>query len=101
MVTQYTFLTIYSLILLRMRNISGKPSRENRNTHFMFNNFFLLTRSLYEIVNTVEPNRPQMAIWRMRIACWVIKATNTHSEFVTHIACQLQQSLQERASVSC
>jgi hypothetical protein len=74
---QYTFLIIYRLILLRMRNISGKPSRENRNTHFMFNNFFF-KRSVYEI-NIVEPDRPQMAIWR--IACWVTKATNTHLEF--------------------
>ena len=23
-----------------------------------------------------------MAIWRMRIACWIPKATNTHSEYV-------------------
>jgi len=23
-----------------------------------------------------------MAIWRMRIACWVIKVTNTHSDYV-------------------
>ena len=26
----------------------------------------------------VEPDRSQMRIWRMRIACWVPKATNTH-----------------------
>jgi hypothetical protein len=25
----------------------------------------------------VEPNRPQMAMWRKRIACWIPKATNT------------------------
>jgi hypothetical protein len=23
-----------------------------------------------------------MAVWRMRIACWIRKATNTHSEYV-------------------
>ena len=27
--------------------------------------------------NMVETDRPRMAIWRMRIACWVPKATNT------------------------
>ena len=32
--------------------------------------------------NIVEPGRPQMTIWRMRIACWIPKATNTHSEYV-------------------
>jgi hypothetical protein len=32
--------------------------------------------------NTVETGRPQMTIWRTRIACWISKATNTHSEYV-------------------
>jgi len=40
-----------------------------------------------------------MAIWRMRIACWVPKATNTHSEYVIRIAFPLQQWLHERSSV--
>jgi hypothetical protein len=36
---------------------------------------------LYEIwINTVEPGRPQMTMWHMRIACWIPKATNTLSE---------------------
>jgi hypothetical protein len=30
--------------------------------------------------NTVQRGRPQMTIWRMRIACWLPKATDTHSE---------------------
>jgi hypothetical protein len=30
--------------------------------------------------NTVEPDRPQMTVWCMRIACWVTKATNTHTQ---------------------
>ena len=41
-----------------------------------------------------------MTIWRMRIACWITKATDTHSEYVlTHIAFPLQQWLHERASI--
>ena len=27
----------------------------------------------------VELGRPQMSIWHMRIACWIPKATNTHT----------------------
>jgi hypothetical protein len=27
-----------------------------------------------------------MAVWRMRIACWIPKRTNTHSEYVLRIA---------------
>jgi len=40
-----------------------------------------------------------MAIWHMRIACWILKATNTHSKYVILTAFPLQQWLQERASV--
>jgi hypothetical protein len=40
--------------------------------------------AVYEIMwkNIVEPNRPQMTIWRMRITCWIAKATDTYSEWV-------------------
>ena len=39
-----------------------------------------------------------MTIWRMYIACWIPKATNTHSQ-VVFIAFPLQQWLQERSSM--
>ena len=41
-------------------------------------------RTVYEIMweNTAERGRGQMTIWRMRISCWIPKATNTHSEYV-------------------
>ena len=29
--------------------------------------------------NIVERCRPQMSVWRMRLACWIPKATNTHT----------------------
>ena len=38
-----------------------------------------------------------MALWRMRVACWIPKAADTHSKCVTLIAFPLQQWLQERA----
>ena len=41
-----------------------------------------------------------MAIWRMRISCWIRKATNTHSEYVITIAFPLQHLLQESPSES-
>ena len=37
---QNTFLIITRSLLLRMRNVSDKGCRENKNTHFLFNNFF-------------------------------------------------------------
>jgi hypothetical protein len=47
----------------------------------------------------VEQGRPQMTIWRMRIACWVTKVTDTHSEYIILIAFPPQQWLQESASM--
>ena len=50
----------------------------------MFRNVFE-NRAVYEIMweNIVVPDRLQMAMRTMRIACSIRKATNTHSEYVT------------------
>ena len=50
--------------------------------------------------NIEERGRPQMTIWLKRIACWISKTTNTHSDYVILIAFPLQNWLHERASVS-
>jgi hypothetical protein len=49
--------------------------------------------------NILERDRPQMTIWRTRIACWRPKSTDTHSENVMLIAFPLQQWSHERASM--
>jgi len=81
-----------------MRNISDESCAEDRITHFMFNNP-PEDRTVYEIMwkNIVEPDRPHITIGRMRIACSIPKATETHSEYVILIAFPLQQWLHERA----
>jgi len=65
--------------------------------------FFFENRAVYEVMweNIVEPDMPQMTIRRMRIACWIPKATDTHSEYVIPVAFPLQQWLHERASLLC
>ena len=73
---------------------------EKHETHVLFfNNFFFLNRAVYEIVweNVVERDRPQMTIRRIRIACWIPKATNTYTGYVILIVSPLQQWLHERA----
>ena len=40
-----------------------------------------------------------MTIWRMRIACWITKATDTRSKYIILIAFLLQQWLHERTSL--
>ena len=56
---------------------------EKKKTHFIFNNSPPPeNRVVYEKMwkNTVERGRPQMTTWRIRFACWVPKATDTHSQ---------------------
>jgi hypothetical protein len=96
---QYEWLIRSRSLLRRMRNVSDKRCRENQNKNFMFDNPFSERRAVYEIMlkNTVEPERSQMTIRRMRIACRIHKATNIHSEYVILIAFSLQQWLHARA----
>ena len=65
----------------------------------MLNNLFPEDRAVYELMwkNVVEPDRPQMTIRRMRCACWIPKATDTHSEYVILGAFRRQQCLRGRA----
>jgi len=76
-----------------MRNVADENSKEI-NTHFMFYVTFLSENcAVYEIMrkNGVESGRTQITIWRMRCACWITKARETHSQYVILIAFPLQQ----------
>jgi len=77
----YTFFLSYiARFFLEWEHFSDKCCKESQNTRFVFSNFFLDNRAGYEIMwkNIVECGRPRMTIWRLRIACWLPKATNTH-----------------------
>ena len=37
--------------------------------------------------NAVQRDRPQMTIWHMRIACWILMATNTHTPRLCNTHC--------------
>jgi hypothetical protein len=55
---------------------------EKINTHILCSVLFFENRNFYEKMwkNIVQWGRPQMKIWRMRIPCWIPKATNTHTQ---------------------
>ena len=91
----------YISLSSKMRNVSDKRCRETSNIHFIFNNLFLENCTFYKITwkNIVEWVRPQMTIWRMRIACSIPKATNTRTGCVIIIAFPQQHLLHERESV--
>jgi len=101
MKTEIYILNISRSVLPRARSVSGKSCRENQNTHLVFNNFFPENIVVSEIMwkNTAEPDRSQLTIWRMCVACWIPKATDTHTEYVILIAFPLQQWLNKRASM--
>jgi hypothetical protein len=81
-----------------MRNISDKLIGENQNT-FSVQYLFFQSLSINEIMwkNVVEPD--DNTVRYMRFACWITKATDTHSDYVIFIAFPRQQWLLERASM--
>jgi hypothetical protein len=74
----YIFI-IYRPVLLRMRNFLDEIV-EKTDTHtlcweiFFFGNF-AVCEIMWQYV--VEPGRPQITMWHMRVACWVPKPKNT------------------------
>jgi hypothetical protein len=77
-----------------------KKYRKSKHT-FYVQSLFSENCAVHEIMwqNTVDRGRPRRTIWRMRIACCITKATDTHSEYAILIAFPLQQWLHERASM--
>jgi len=86
----YTVLVISRSVIRGLKNVSDKSCTETLKTHILCSISFFSSENLavYEKMweNTVEQGRPQMTIWRMRIACWIPKATNAHSCCVILIA---------------
>ena len=85
-----------------MENVAGKFV-EKINTHVLCSvTFFFFNHAVYEII-WKEYARARRAtdeiIRRMRLACYITKATDTHSEYVILLALPQQQWLCERASI--
>ena len=56
---------------------------EKIKPHFMFNNFFRKSCRLWDNVKKYcRARQPHMTIWRMRIVCWITKATYAQLEYV-------------------
>jgi hypothetical protein len=84
---------------------------ENNKTHILCQLTFPENRAVYELMlkNMVEPERFQMKIWRLRVACRISKATRaqaharartptfTHTQHVILVAFSRQQWFCERA----
>jgi len=67
----------------------------------MCGTFFLeLCRLWPNVKNFVEPCRPKIIMWYMRISCWIPKATEAHSEYVTLITLYCNNGLSTRLNVT-
>jgi len=89
-------------VILRIRKVSDKlveniKAHNLRPVNFSFFENCTIYGIMWKII--VEQGGPQTTIRCMSIACWVLKATNTHSDRVTRIAFPLLQRLHERASM--
>ena len=74
-----------SLNSLSMRNVSDKSSRENQNTSVIYNTFFPIIVLFMEYVKKYGRDRQAVdgsILRRIRFACSITKATDTHSECV-------------------
>ena len=73
----FTFMKIYRRILLTVRKVPNKSCRKIK-THCLCPVNFSENRAVYEKMskNLLDPERPQ-TIWRMRVECWISKATRT------------------------
>jgi len=66
----------------------------------MFNNFFEKSSFLRKnFEKYCRAGWDKMTVRSMRIPSWILKATNTHAEYVILIAFPLQQWLHERDSM--
>jgi hypothetical protein len=74
---------------------------EKLKTHILCSiTFFRILYRLYvEKYGRAEEATDDNTTRRMRIACWITKATDTHSEYVILNAFSRQQWLRERASM--
>ena len=74
---------------------------EKIKTHFEVQKLLFENRAVYELIckNVVEPDRSQMTIWRLHIACWIPKARDAYSEYLILTVFPPQKRLPERPSV--
>jgi len=80
-----------------MKHITDKSCTETqKHTFYVLLRFFSFEKVPF--MRQCGKMVPQM-IWRMRIACWITKAKNTHSQNVILTAYLLQQWLHGRTSM--
>jgi hypothetical protein len=85
---QYTFLIISRSLLLRMRKCQAKVV-DKIKTHFLcsitFSRKSCLSWNNEKSYGRKRQKADENKTWSKRVACWITKATETHSEYITRI----------------
>ena len=103
-----TWRPMYIYDCISLNSETGKSQTkvlEKIKTHILCSIIFFFFWKLFQSWDNVEKYcwagqaTYDNIIWCMRIAWWIPKATDTHSEYVTYITVPLQQWLYEHASM--
>jgi hypothetical protein len=96
MKTSIHFSSYLAHFFLEWAMFQKKPV-EKITTHVLFKKILFESNTVYEATwkNIVEPGRPQMTIWRLRIARWVSKCTLRFC----HIFCFATSTMVARTSL--
>ena len=98
--TDIQFWAYLAQFFLEKKLFQAKVVKRSKHTFYaQYRIFWKPYRLCDKVEIIVEQGRPHLTIRRMRIACWIAKARNTHSEYVILIAFPLQRRLHERASM--
>ena len=67
-----------------MKNVSTKLVEEIKEYILFSITFLKKIRTVWEIMwkYTIQPDRPHLTVWLMRIAFWITKATHTHTNHI-------------------
>jgi hypothetical protein len=100
----YVYIWSYFAIFFLEWEMLQTKGAEKIKTHILYSvTFFRESCRSWDNVekHVKETDRPQMALRRMRIACWISKATSTHSEYKMFTDFPLPQWLHESAWMLC
>jgi hypothetical protein len=85
--------------LLKTRDVSEKSVDKVKHTFYVQRLFSKIVSFASKGRKILKSGAGHMTIWRMCIACWITKATDTHSNYVIFIGFTRQKWLRERASM--
>jgi hypothetical protein len=96
-----TFIIIPRPVLIKIGKVSDKNCRETRNTHIVFSTLFSKIMPFMRLCGKTEYSQTgHRRRQRMRIACWIPKATDTVRICNTHCFSTAIMVTQTRLSVT-